>query len=696
MALTFIHPPLPFTEQAAEIALFSARLDDTSTHVCLDEGPASPALDYCISSSTVNSVNLPASSSLAQVTKSETDRSFLSQQMCIVQDNNAELSKYFTDPGVATSANLVESRTLNIGRAWLPDPTAVAASEALVTALDTNSAYRFNDTVRLSSKLTSPGGVWTLPGATFTGECDWVNVVGFGMRLPNSITKNSSTCVVPMDGPLEDIKDKCLQGTLNAALVTTSLRIANTKASSPSAITPIIQYVRTESTVGGLVADVNAASQTTAWVAESAAIDKGICADALKEAHFEVTSDAAGTITMVTVAITYADAVPIVSNDALRRSASATNYWNTEQLSSSPIGFTQKFSVTWKTTGESPIPKSGSSGYVVGAPLLAGYQGTSGSKSAVLRLKDGLQLPAAGPNGVCSANAKSTVRFGKSQMSSCAIPLTKAALATFCGGTGTEYADAYLYASTAYTSGIILLLPNAPAKETPNGLLSVPPITSQLMDGLLWGTADATLTLDGKTVMIAGWADAAATNIADWKGCSTMDTTDCGTVFTSLTAPSTSMSWDATTLTCSNVAVGYDITILTQKVGTLDNPQYKVARVAIDWIYDDWQWQDNNQLYTVTSPDVTTAAGGVANDQHYRQNFPLKSSVRFVEAVQDSAVGVTPATPSVFPSLSSDFFYPFLSAGPSGGRAGATAAWCVAIAVAFLVACLTARGNESY
>jgi tectonic-1/3 len=67
-----------------------------------------------------------------------------------------------------------------------------------------------------------------------------------------------------------------------------------------------------------------------------------------------------------------------------------------------------------------------------------------------------------------------------------------------------------------------------------------------------------------------------------------------------------------------------------------------------------------------------------------------------VEAVQDSAVGVTPAKPSVFPSLSSDFFYPFLSAGPSGGRAGATAAWCVAIAVAFLVACLTARGNESY
>ena len=176
--------------------------------------------------------------------------------------------------------------------------------------------------------------------------------------------------------------------------------------------------------------------------------------------------------------------------------------------------------------------------------------------------------------------------------------------------------------------------------------------------------------------MIAGWADADATNIADWKGCSTTDTTDCGTVFTSLTAPSTSMSWDATTLTCSNVAVGYDITILTQKVGTLDNPQYKVARVAIDWIYDDWQWQDNNQLYTVTVDDDTTALGGDPADQHYRQNFPLKSSVRFVEAVQDSAVGVTPATPSVFPSLSSDFFYPFLSAGPSGGRAGATAAWC--------------------
>lgn len=637
--------------------------------------------------------------------------------MCIYQDNNAELSKYFTDPGVATSANLIEARTLNIGRAWLPDPTAVAASEALVTALDTNSAYRFNDTVRLSSKLTSPGGVWTLPGATFTGECDWVNVVGFGMRLPNSITKNSSTCVVPMDGPLEDIKDKCLQGTLNAATLIDNIRIANTKASSPSAISIDISEVRLESTVGGYTAPVTGLTLTgtttaagltldTDWTDNTALVGagQGVCINAVKEAHFEVTSDAAGTITGVTVVVTFADAVAINSGEAGLRKASTTNFWNTEQLSSSPIGFTQKFSVTWKTTGESPIPKSGSSGYVVGAPLLAGYQGTSGSKSAVLRLKDGLQLPAAGPNGVCSANAKSTVRFGKSQMSSCAIPLTKAALATFCGGSGTTYADAYLYQSTAYHNGLSVAPTAAsPSKETDDrgagptvlSLKGDVPITSQLMDGLLWGTADATLNLDTQTVMIAGWADADATNIADWKGCSTTDTTDCGTVFTSLTAPSTSMSWDATTLTCSNVAVGYDITILTQKVGTLDNPQYKVARVAIDWIYDDWQWQDNNQLYTVTDDD-TTALGGATSDQHYRQNFPLKSSVRFVEAVQDSAVGVTPATPSVFPSLSSDFFYPFLSAGPSGGRAGATAAWCVAISVAFLVACLTARGNESY
>ena len=69
----------------------------------------------------------------------------------------------------------------------------------------------------------------------------------------------------------------------------------------------------------------------------------------------------------------------------------------------------------------------------------------------------------------------------------------------------------------------------------------------------------------------------------------------------------------------------------------------------------------------------------------------LKSTVRFVEMDQASAEGVTPATPPIFPSLPADVFYPFLSAAPAGGRAGASAAWWVALFVAFIAATATAR-----
>ena len=317
-------------------------------------------------------------------------------------------------------------------------------------------------------------------------------------------------------------------------------------------------------------------------------------------------------------------------------------------------------------TGETAVPKSGSPGYVVGAPLLAGYAvddpAATSEKEAVSRLKDGLPIPAAGPDGRCGSNFNSPVRFGMSQSSSCAVPLTVSGLEAFCDGTGSSGTiDAYMnvIATTAAANGVA---PTAGA-----------PLPAQLMDGLLFATATNGLSLSAKTALVAGWADASYVNIADWRSCSATDETDCATEVTGLTAPTDGMTWDDDTKTCSNVPVGINIDVLTAKVGTMDNPQSRVSRVELSWVYGDWKYSD------------AFAAASV------RQDFMLKSTVRFVEMDQASAEGVTPATPPIFPSLPADVFYPFLSAAPAGGRAGASAAWWVALFVAFIAAAATAR-----
>jgi hypothetical protein len=221
-------------------------------------------------------------------------------------------------------------------------------------------------------------------------------------------------------------------------------------------------------------------------------------------------------------------------------------------------------------------------------------------------------------------NYKSTVRFGMSQSSSCAVPLTVSGLEAYCGGaTSSGSVDDYMDIIATTTTGVAdAVHPDSPTV----------PLPVQLTDGLLYATATDGLTLDAKTTLIAGWADASYLNVADWKACSSSDETDCATVVTGLTAPTLAMAYDSDTRTCSNVPIGINIDILTAKVGTMDNPQSRVSRVELSWEYGSWTYADP---YAASST---------------RQDFMLKSTVRFVEMDQASAEGVTPATPPIFPA----------------------------------------------
>ena len=607
-------------------------------------------------------VNLPKSSTLGVVTQNKADLSFLSQQLCILESNSAELGRYFADPGQASVANLAAARTREIGKFWTPDPNAVATAKASATS--TSSQYRVNDTIGATG---APGNVFTLPGATFSGVCGYNNVVGFGLPLPEALDTDSSSCVVPLDDTSTTgaLSAACTASTLNAANLVTNLRLATTKASEPAYIAPTVSAMTYRSAVGGKETAVSGSAAPAATYSNTT----GVCTFAVAEAHFTLTHDGLGTLTAASVALVFADAMHPDGATATTTAAGAA------APATAPRSLRQKFSVSFIKTGETALPKSGAPGYKVGAPLLAGVslaEPTTGStKAAVSRLVDGLPMPAAGSDGRCGVNNKSPALFGMSQSSSCAVPLTLTGLQAFCEGTGASGTiDAFMYAL-----GVV------PSSPTPDNAApsAGAPLPAQLMDGLLYAPTTAGLTHAAKKTVVAGWADASRYNLADWTSCSSTDTTDCATVAEALATPTTGMTWNAATRTCSNVPVGIALDVLTAKVGTMDNPQSRVARVATSWRYASW---------TYTDPYAAAST---------RQNFMLESTVRFVEMDQPSAEGVTPKKPPVFPSLPSDFFYPFLSAaGPAGGRAAASAAWWVALVAALVVACVSARGNDAF
>ena len=661
-------PPAPriphASSQTEETELFTARSDDTSTVVCLDEGPAPPSLDYCVASSAVSSVNLESSSTLSVVTNNEASLSFLSQQLCIVDSNSAELGKYFTDPGFASMDDIATAKTREIGKFFIPDPTAVTAAETAKSEALATSEYRVNDTIAATG---SPGGVFTLPGKTFSGVCGYTNVVGFGLNLPSAIDEQYSEC----DVNLANLATACVGSTLNSDNLINSLTLASTKGSAPASITPTVSSMKYRSRLGGAEQTLTAVDGTLSPAATYTDDDQNIsisgrCEFAVAEAHFQITHDGAGTITAVAVDLVYADAILVDGVGAYR-----TNAVTGTEPFVDPNSFRQKFSVKFLKTGETPIPKSGSPGYVVGAPLLAGYvtpdpSGTS-TKKAVSRLEDGLPIPGAGLDGHCGANYNSPVRFGISQSSSCAVPMTLAGLQAFCEGNVNVADDGTI---DTYMAALATTDAVAPTRVVPSTGATTPPLPAQLTDSLYYSIAN--------TVVVAGWGDASYTNLADWQACSSTNSADCATTITALEAeaPPPAMSWDADTLTCSNVVVGINLDVLTAKVGTMDNPQSRVSRVESEWEYASWTYVD---AYAAAAVPAT------------RQDFMLTSTVHFIEMDQASAEGVTPATPPIFPSLPADVFYPFVSAGPAGGRAAASAAWWLTVVVAFVAAAVTTR-----
>jgi len=592
---------------------------------CRPEGPEEPSLLYCTSDSTLVEVNLPSGSSLGYVKRQQADDGFFESQLCIVDDNNAALGRFFVDPPAATAAMLDAALVEEADYFWtgkaVADPSDVDTKYSVGSPVVAKRTVVVNATSGETVDRALPEGVFMLPAPTLSAACVPFQVVGFMQDVPFLPDERRSECQVAT----EALAAECASAYDAAALVT-ELRLGVNDATAPAYLSPVVTSLSYAfaglRSAGTEVAMAVPEDGSTLPSAEYDAAT-GTCSNALKSVEYTL-AHANGKIEAVSAAVVLTDVVADAAGAGV---------------------LTQGFSVSFVGDGVNAgnvRPKSGVPGYLAGYPLLAGVLTTDGSLEAISRLKDGLPVLSAGAGGYCVPNARSPVLFDTNQLSSCRIPFSAAALKAFCKGEGTLSLEAYLEE---------VLGGGAASGDAPTAAV---PLPVTLLDGLLFADTGAG-SLAGNRTFVAPWADADANNIAEWTAGE----------LELLAAPELEMAWDEDTLTCSNVVTGVSYDFLTALVGALTNPQSKVAAAQVGFSYSTWTFRDG----------AVAAEGGA-------QSFVLSSSVRFAPQDQESAKGISPDAPPLFPSLPEDILYPFMINGASGSKVS----WVLLAGVVLLAA----------
>ena len=193
-------------------------------------------------------------------------------------------------------------------------------------------------------------------------------------------------------------------------------------ADSTTFLTPAIVNVTTVTAAG--VSNTAAATSAPATTFNATAC---ACNNTLTSAHFQFITDGAGSITDVQVQLVLAEIAPTAS-------CTATGVV--------PFTITASWTSSSTTTGSvsannaTPRQRSGSPGYLIGAPVLAGSATTVGAKSAVAAVQRGLTVLGPAADGSCAASAsaasQAAVLFGQDLRISCIEQLSDAQLQAQC------------------------------------------------------------------------------------------------------------------------------------------------------------------------------------------------------------------------------------------------------------------------
>jgi hypothetical protein len=204
----------------------------------------------------------------------------------------------------------------------------------------------------------------------------------------------------------------------------------------------------------------------------------------------------------------------------------------------SPLVVPYQVAVTWVPveTGVAMVERfSGSPGYRVGFPVLAGVQVEQANISAVSRYRKGLLLPGPGAGGLCSAQDLGSINFGFNTTTSCGVSLSLANLKTYCSGTA----------------------PGSILSTFLRGYMTS--ITQNLVMVGVWGDSNIANSEEWVPLVVDGW-------------------------------PSQTLSWDDDTNTCSNAMTGFNIRLVTGLTWANGAVQTKVLYAQLCFTTDTWTW----------------------------------------------------------------------------------------------------------
>ncbi|KAA0158311.1 hypothetical protein FNF31_00814 [Cafeteria roenbergensis] len=615
-------------------ATASARAADT----CLPEGPSSLAVLTCVEVGEAS--QLAAINTKARMFLVDAANRGLEGVVCVAVDNSPYAGSFLSDPGLPGAA--VFSRT-----DVAADPTFVESAEVralaslrTATAAVAPGLYLPGQPVLAarasgSSLSSSGGGVLRLPGPALGGGCaDAVVALAqqpgkWSCSQPAPVTAAQCAALTPA----------ARLGTLRVAALPTApvsdpasalwLAPNATSLFEISASTGAATNATAATTAAILVApqagDTSVAGRAGTFAAEGGGTGTCSCEGVLVGYDAAIASDGQGKLTKVTfdVRVATLTGLPCSAGAATGNASAAAG-----------AAFSLAGSVAYTASAEASSAvttslelnnivarsRSGNPGYVAGSPVQAGVltsDPTPGSsKTAVLAATDGLQLVGPGSGGACAvtggaaasgpASTKS-VRFGEDVVVGCSLSLTPAELEALCTAAG-----------AASLPGVVL--------------------------GLAGGLTHVGMMGNADPLRSTHW------------------------LAISETQPSASPTWDAASLTCQGMLVGFEVRLLAAPVGEAANPQRKIIAAATRYITGDLT--------------AASAAGATA--------FALTSSVSFASLGASGLDRFIPPPPSVI-ALPHDLFYPFqindiaLAAAPAqSSPAGAMLA--VAAAVLLLAA----------
>jgi hypothetical protein len=169
---------------------------------CLPEGPPAPSLSYCDPPETTVSVSLPASGSMAVVRTKKADKFFLNRALCIADDNNPELGKFFADPSGGNEAELdvaLQRDDVFFYSDQQPYETTSAASDVSTYRVGDALPYRLNVPTGNTTRAV-PGATTglALPAAAFSGVCTVGALpLAFGSNVPAAAEFPHLACEAP-------------------------------------------------------------------------------------------------------------------------------------------------------------------------------------------------------------------------------------------------------------------------------------------------------------------------------------------------------------------------------------------------------------------------------------------------------------------------------------------------------------------